>query len=217
VATPQATVESTIPLTLQQGGCDLQFTSGERTLSLTKLEDKIAAAHRHGHQRDRPPGPAAGALRHLQHPEPHRRHAEHPGLVNRAMTDLNARLSEMAAPMVKGSRTLIAGPRLNGNLVRGLAGLFNSPATIGKQNNNGMLVPSFGLKVGTDQNVDTHVNGTQVVTGTAVNGANQTGSNIVTSPRWAAPSPAAPSSPGRACSRSTRRAATTPACWRSSS
>src|SRR5213082_3476679 len=44
VAVPQATVENTVPLTLQQGGCDLSFTSIERTLSVTKLEDKIAAA-----------------------------------------------------------------------------------------------------------------------------------------------------------------------------
>src|SRR5688500_5524489 len=44
VAVPQATIETTIPLTLSQGGCDLQFNSGERTLSLSKLEDKIAAA-----------------------------------------------------------------------------------------------------------------------------------------------------------------------------
>jgi hypothetical protein len=44
VAVPQATTESTVPLTLSQGGCDISFTSFERTLSLTKLEDKIAAA-----------------------------------------------------------------------------------------------------------------------------------------------------------------------------
>lgn len=41
VAVPQATVESTIPLTLSQGGCDVQFTALERTLSLTRLEDKV--------------------------------------------------------------------------------------------------------------------------------------------------------------------------------
>lgn len=179
VAVPQATVEGTIPLTLQQGGCDMQFTSKERTLSLTKLEDKIAAAlatvaneiDRQGlqlaHYATFNTLNPTGAMPNTQ------------DLSIGAMTDLNARLSEMAAPMVPGSRTLIAGPRLNGNLVRGMAGLFNSPATITKQNNNGILVPSFGLKVGTDQNVDTHVNGSQAVTGTAVNGANQTGSNIV--------------------------------------
>ena len=44
VAVPQATAESTVPLTLTQGGCDLNFTSIERTLSLTKLERKLEAA-----------------------------------------------------------------------------------------------------------------------------------------------------------------------------
>src|SRR6185369_6450087 len=44
VAVPQSTIETTVPLTLSQGGCDLQFTSSEMTLSLTRLEDKIAAA-----------------------------------------------------------------------------------------------------------------------------------------------------------------------------
>jgi hypothetical protein len=44
VASPQSTVETTVPLTLSQGGCDINFTSIERTLSLTKLEDKLMAA-----------------------------------------------------------------------------------------------------------------------------------------------------------------------------
>ena len=44
VAIPQATVETTIPLTLTTGGCDLSFTSIERTLSLNQLEKKIRAA-----------------------------------------------------------------------------------------------------------------------------------------------------------------------------
>src|SRR3982750_3948236 len=44
VAVPQSTVETTVPLTLAQGGCDLNFTSIERTLSLTQLEKKLQAA-----------------------------------------------------------------------------------------------------------------------------------------------------------------------------
>lgn len=178
VASPQATVEPTIPLTLQQGGCDLQFTAAERTLSVTKLEDKIAAAvavvaneiDRQGLQLAHyssfnclnPTGAAPNSQ----------------ASAIQAMTDLNARLDEMGAPRVKGQRTFIAAPRPHGNMVQGLAGLFNSGKTISEQNNSGMLVPSFGLNVGMDQNVDTHTNGTQVVTGTAVNGANQTGAAI---------------------------------------
>jgi hypothetical protein len=44
VASPQDTVESTVPLTLSQGGCDLSFSAFERTLSLARLEDKLTAA-----------------------------------------------------------------------------------------------------------------------------------------------------------------------------
>jgi len=34
VAVPQGTVEATVPLTLSQGGCDLNFTGSERTVSI---------------------------------------------------------------------------------------------------------------------------------------------------------------------------------------
>ena len=37
VAVPQATVETTVPLTLSQGGCDISFTSFERTLQVQQL------------------------------------------------------------------------------------------------------------------------------------------------------------------------------------
>lgn len=178
VAVPQATVESTVPLTLQQGGCDIQFTMGEKTLSLTKLEDKIAAAiapvvneiDRQGlqlaHYATFNTLNPTGALPTSQ------------ALAIQAMTDMNARLDEMAAPRIMGQRTFINSPRVNGSMIQGMAGMFNNSGSLDKQFNSGILVPSFGLKVGMDQNVDTHTNGTQVVTGTAVNGAGQTGSNI---------------------------------------
>src|SRR5262245_57516678 len=44
VAVPQATTETTIPLTLSQGGCDINFNSLEQTVSLTRLQDKLTAA-----------------------------------------------------------------------------------------------------------------------------------------------------------------------------
>ncbi len=178
VANPQATVESTIPLTLQQGGCDLQFTSAERTLSLTKLEDKIAAAIATvTNEIDR----QGLALAHYASPNALNPTGAAPNtqaLAIAAMTDLNARLDEMAAPRVRGTRTFISAPRPNGYMVAGLAGLFNPNSKISDQNTNGMMVPSFGLDVGMDQNVDSHTNGTQAVTGTAVNGANQTGASV---------------------------------------
>ena len=178
VATPQSTVEQTVPLTLQQGGCDLQFTSLERTLSLTKLEDKIAAAIAPvANEIDRQ-GLTLAHYSTFNTLNPTGAAPTTQALAIQALTDMNARLDEMGAPRVKGQRTFISAPRMNGAMVQGLAGLFNNSSAIDKQFNSGMMVPSFGLNVGMDQNVDTHTNGTQVVTGTAVSGANQTGATI---------------------------------------
>ena len=175
VAVPQATVESTIPLTLTQGGTDLNFTSIERTLSLTKLEDKLQAAmatvaneiDRQGlqlaHYNTFNALNAAGTLPTTQ------------ALAIAAITDCNRRLDEMGAPRDK-QRGFVMGPALNGAAIQGFAGLFNAQSTISKQFGSGMMVDSLGLAYAMDQNVDTHTNG--AATATNINGAGQTGSNI---------------------------------------
>ena len=177
VATPQATVETTTPLTLSQGGCDLNFTSLERTLTLQKLEDKLQAAlatvaneiDRQGLQLARQATfnclGTPGTLPNTQ------------ALALGAITGINQRLDEMAAPRDK-QRGLIMGPALNAAAIVGLAGLFNGQDKISKQFGSGMMVDSLGLAYAMDQNVDTHTNGTQAVAGTNINGANQTGASI---------------------------------------
>lgn len=175
VSVPQSTVESTIPLTLSQGGCDLNFTSAEQTLSLTKLEDKIAAAiapvaneiDRQGltlaHYNTFNALNVAGALPTTQL-----------GAVQ-VLTDCNRRLDEMGAPRDK-RRSLIMGPGLNGATVMGFSSMFNNQTQLNKQYASGMLENSYGLNTGMDQNVDVHTNG--AATATNINGANQTGSSI---------------------------------------
>jgi len=175
VAVPQATSESTVPLTLSQGGCDLNFTSIERTLSLTKLEDKLQAAmatvaneiDRQGlqlaHYNTFNALNTTGALPTTQ------------ALAIAAVTDCNRRLDEMGALRDK-RRGFVMGPALNGAAIQGFAGLFNSSDKIGKQFGSGMMVDSLGLAYAMDQNVDTHTNG--AATATNINGANQTGSTI---------------------------------------
>lgn len=175
VAVPQATVESTIPLTLSQGGTDLNFTSIERTLSLTKLEDKLQAAmatvaneiDRQGlqlaHYNTFNALNAAGTLPTTQ------------ALALAAITDCNRRLDEMGAPRDK-QRGFVMGPALNGAAIQGFAGLFNAQSAISKQFGSGLMVDSLGLAYAMDQNVDTHTNG--AATATNINGAGQTGSNI---------------------------------------
>jgi hypothetical protein len=174
VAVPQATVETTTPLTLAQGGCDLQFTSVERSVSLSKLEKKIAAAmatvcneiDRQGldlarfatYKTINPTGvlptTQAGAIA--------------------AMAAMGQHLHESSAPNM--DRFLVASPSLNGALIQGFGGYFNSPSTISKQNQTGMMQDSYGFGVSVGQNVAVHTNG--AATATNVNGAGQTGSSV---------------------------------------
>lgn len=175
VATPQATTETTVPLTLSQGGCDITFTSLERTLSLTKLEDKIEAAiapvaneiDRQGlqlvHYSTFNTLNAAGALPTSQ------------ANALAAATSVNQRLDEMAAPRDR-RRAFIMNPALNGAMVQGFAGLFNNQTKLDRQFNTGLFVDSFGFTAGMDQNVDVHTNGAG--TASNINGANQTGATI---------------------------------------
>jgi hypothetical protein len=176
VAVPQATVETTVPLTLSQGGCDLSFNSFERTLSLTKLEDKVAAAiapvcneiDRQGlalaHYSTYNTLNAAGALPTTQL-----------GAIQ-VLTDSNRRLDEMGAPVKDGNRHMIMNPALNGAMIPGFAGLFNMSEKINGQYKTGYMQDAFGIHPGMDQNVDVHTNG--AATATNINGAGQTGSSI---------------------------------------
>lgn len=177
VALPQSTVEQTVPLSLQQGGCDINFNAFERTLSLTKLSQKIEAAiapvvneiDRQGLDLARlatfntlgtpgtPPNTQALALQ--------------------SALGVQQRLDEMAAPR-DSRRAFIMSPALNAAVVQGMAGMFNAQDSLSKQFRGGVMVPSLGLTYGMDQNVATHTNGTQAVAGTNINGAGQTGSSV---------------------------------------
>lgn len=177
VAVPQASVESTVPLTLSQGGTDLNFTGLERTLSLTQLENKLQAAmatvaneiDRQGLDLARTTTfNAVGTVGSLPSTQ---------ATALAAVAAVNQRLDEMAAPRDK-QRALILSPAMNSGLLQGFAGLFNSSDTIGKQFKSGMMVDSLGLSYAMDQNVVTHTNGTANVTTNTVNGANQTGATL---------------------------------------
>lgn len=175
VAVPQATVEPTVPLTLNQGGCDINFTSLERTLSLTELSKKITAAmvpvvneiDRQGLEMVRTSVyntlNAAGTLPTTN------------ANAIAAMTQMGQRLDEMAAPRDR-RRSAIFNPAMNAALVQGFGGFFNNPSKISDQYNTGMLSDSFGFDTGMDQNVAVHTNG--AATATNISGANQTGSSI---------------------------------------
>jgi hypothetical protein len=176
ISVPQSTVETSLPLTVSQGGCDLNFTSLEQTLSFNKLEQKVAAAmapvaneiDRQGlqlaHYSTFNTLNAAGALPTTQ------------ALAIAAMTDVNRRLDEMGAPVKDGGRSFVMNPALNGAMIQGYAGLFNNASKVSGQYNTGYMQDSFGISPAMDQNVDVHTNG--AATATNINGAGQTGSTI---------------------------------------
>lgn len=177
VATPQGTVEQTVPLTINQGGTDLNFTGLERTVSIQQMESKLQAAMATvANEIDRQGLSLArfatfntigtpGTLPTTQ------------ALALAAVTGLNQRLDEMAAPRDR-QRALIMNPALNASAVQGFAGLFNAQTTLTEQFKKGLMVDSLGLSYAMDQNVDTHTNGTAVVNTNTVNGAGQQGSTI---------------------------------------
>ena len=167
VSVPQATTEVTVPLVLQQGGTDLNFTGLERTVSVQQFEQKVqAAVATVANEIDRQGLDVArlnafntigtpGVLPNTQL------------LALQAVTGVNQRLDEMGAPRDK-QRAFIMNPALNGAAVVGFAGMFNSQDKLAKQFGSGMMVDSLGLAYAMDQNVAVHTNGSQAVTGTAV-------------------------------------------------
>ena len=177
VATPQASVETSVPLTLSQGGADINFNLFERTLQITdrRIQKKInAAAATIVNEIDRVGlllaktavyntlNPA-GALPTTQ--------AE----AVAAITNINRRLDEMGAPR-DNMRGLVMNPALNASSVSGFAGLFNGQAKLGRQYDSGLMVDALGLSYAMDQNVAVHTNG--AATATNISGAGQTGSTI---------------------------------------
>lgn len=181
VAVPQASVDRTIPLTLSQGGADINFNLFERTLQITdrRIQKKInAAAATIVNEIDRVGLLLAktavyntlnptGALPTTQLEA-----------VN-AITAINRRLDEMGAPR-DNMRGLIMSPGFNASAVSGFSGMFNGQAKLGRQFDSGLMVDSLGLSYAMDQNVALHTNG--AATATNINGAAQTGSTITVNP-----------------------------------
>jgi len=177
VAVPQATTETSVALTLQQGGADLGFSSLERTVSVQQFEQKVQAAvaavvneiDRQGLDlARRAVYNSVGTVGSLPTSQ---------SAALAAITAGQQKLDENAAPRDR-QRALVTNPAMNGSLVQGLAGLFNNQSVLSKQYGTGMFVEGLGLNVAMDQNVSRHTNGTAVAGTNTVNGANQTGSTL---------------------------------------
>lgn len=180
VAVPQGTVFNTVPLTLSQGGCDINFPLIERTTSISNpdLQKALRAAaatvaneiDRQGLALARTAVYNSVSVNNTTLIQPTTQ-AEALGL----FTAAGRRLDENAAPR-DGMRNVVLGPALNASSVQGLAGLFNNATMLGKQYGTGLVVDSLGFNVGMSQNTARHTNG--AATATNINGAGQTGSAI---------------------------------------
>jgi len=175
VASPQAVTETTIPLVVSQGGCDLGFTGFEQTLSLQQREKKIMAAvatvvneiDRQGLDMVRKSVyNSVGTVGSLPTTQ-----------ANALNTILTAqqKLDENGAPRDM-NRAFCVNPAMNAALVQGLAGLFNNQKNISDQYTKGMMVEGIGANWMMDQNVTAQTNGTAAVSN--INGSNQTGATI---------------------------------------
>lgn len=177
ISVPQNTVESTIPLTLSQGGCDLQFTSNERTtgISMPSLEEKLISAMAPIASEIERQGLELARLSTYNALNPTYAVPNTQDLAVDAATSLSRRLDEMLAPDDE-RRYLTMSPALNAGMIRGLSGLQNSASKIGRQYETGVMQNALGLNYHKSQLVATHTNG--AATATNINGANQVGSSI---------------------------------------
>jgi len=180
VAVPQATTFTTVPLTLSQGGTDLQFTSFERTLQISDMnvqKSLSAAVATVANEIDRQ------GMQLVQRSVYNRASVNATTMIQPAtaaealglFTTAGRILDDNAAPR-DGERNMVMSTGLNAASIIGLSGLFNQAAAIGKQYGTGLVVDSLGFNIGMGQNTARHTNG--AATATNINGANQTGSTI---------------------------------------
>ncbi len=167
--------ETQVPVTLTtQFGVDISFTSQELTLSIDDFSKRFIR-------------PAVATIANkidfdgLQLYNTVANSVGTPGTVPSALLtylDAGVALDNNATPM-DGERSLVLNPRMQATIVDSLKGLFQSSTQIKQQYEKGEMGTAIGFGWHMDQNVAVHTVGP--LGGTpAVNGAGQTGSNLVT-------------------------------------
>lgn len=175
----QDAVETFVPLTLNsQVHVDMAFTSQELGLFIDEFSDRFLrpSIAQISNRID-----ADGLLQYLNIYNEVGTPGTIPGNGNdAALTYLQAaqRLDEESVPR-DGQRFVAYSPAMNTYLVDFLKGLFQKSDLIAEQYAKGEMGTSFGLDFAMDQNVRVQTVGTQGGAG-VVNGAGQTGANIIT-------------------------------------
>lgn len=170
--------QTSVPLTLTtQRGVDLQFSSKELALSLDEFSDGVikpaVASISNGIDRD-------GLLLY----QDVYNSVGVPGTALTSTTSLlaflqaGAKMTNEGAPLDK-MRSAVIDANTQVTMVDGLKGLFQSSEKIAEQYERGNMGLAAGLKFSIDQNVVNHTVG-PLGGAPLVNGANQTGANLIT-------------------------------------
>lgn len=167
----QNSVESSVPVTLSQAGCDIAFSTKDMTLAIAMFSQRFIepmlasvansidnaglAQYKNVYQAVGTPGTTPNSL----------------------LTYLNAgvKLDNSAAPKGDTVRSAVVNPQAQATLVNALTTVFNPTNTIGDQYISGNMGRAAGFKWSMDQNVKQHTFGTNsgsiTVTTTVTTGA----------------------------------------------
>lgn len=169
--------ETSVPVTLnKQFGVDIAFTSQDLALSIDQFSERFVspAVARVANEIDYD---VLGQYINVYN------EVGVPGTVpNQLLTYLQGRqrMDEEAVPR-DAQRAAILSPAMEAVLVDALKGLFQDADKIAEQYSQGMMGRTIGLKFAMDQNARVQTVGSYSGgTGPKVNGANQTGSSIIT-------------------------------------
>lgn len=169
----ESSVETSVPITVSQAGCDISFSTKDLTLSIDDFKKRFIVPAM---------STVAGKIE-LAGMNLYKNVYNvvgTPGTLPTAATlgTANALLDASLAPM-DGRRTLILEPYATANLVQDTKGLFQDSSTIAEQYESGRFARGFGFNAYTGQMIPSHTAGTYGGT-SLVNGANQTGASLIT-------------------------------------
>jgi hypothetical protein len=167
--------EQSVPVTLNtQFGVDFQFSSSDLKLSIDQFKERFLM-------------PAVSAIANKVDYEGLQLYNQIANVVGTPGTmptdwgtylDAGVKMDEEAAPN-DDQRSVILTPKMQKTIVNALKGLFQDSSEIKKQYRKGIMGTSGGFDWAVDQNVAVHTVGP--LGGTPlVNGANQTGSSVIT-------------------------------------
>lgn len=175
----QDTAEQSTTLTLAtQKGVDVSFNSHERTMSLDDYSERVLAPavnNLAGNIAADIMSGVEGGVSNMV--------ANQDGAFNiisptsLQFLDAGATMDLQSAP--KGRRKVVNDPRSQARIVNSLTGLFNPATIVSKQFTTGEMYNALGLTWMSDQTVIIHTNGALAQSSATVNGANQTGLNLV--------------------------------------